>query len=127
MHWVRSNIRMGACWALLALAVQFVSLFGHVHPVAGIGTFRFLPLSDISSNASVIQDTPSAPSKPVGLAFDYCAICAAMNLAASGVPPSKPPLPLPSIAGPTPYWSNIRGLITAAPHILFRSRAPPLA
>jgi hypothetical protein len=127
MQWVRSNIRIGAYWALLSLAIQFVVLFGHVHPIGNSGSFRFLPLSAVSVDTSAMPDSPSAPAKPIGLAFDYCAICAAMNLAASGVPPSKPPLPLPLIAGQTPYWSNIHGLVAALPHILFRSRAPPLA
>src|ERR1700686_3018078 len=97
MRWIRLHVRFGSCFALFALVIQFLVTFGHMHCAESTWRSTFLPRNsltiDISSAA--FPDT-FPPSKPVGIAFDYCAICAVMNLAASIVPAAAPGLRVPA-------------------------------
>lgn len=127
MRWVRSNVRTGAWCALVALAIQFALLFGHVHPAAVRSAAGFSPLSIAGTDVPGTPGAPEGPAKPAGLPFDYCAICAVMNLAATGVPPSKPASPVALLADTALYWPLVHVRAAVLPHFLFQSRAPPFA
>jgi hypothetical protein len=129
MRWVRSNIRPGSWCALLALAVQFALSFGHVHRaefpwVSGHANLAALTAGAASATGS---DASAAPAKPIGLASDYCAICAVMVLANSVRPAAAPSSPLP--AGNIGVRFRVQAEVFSAtfPHRLFQARAPPLA
>jgi hypothetical protein len=128
MRWVRLHVRFGSCFALFALAVQFLLTFGHMHCAELTWPSIFLPRTsltiDISSAA--LPDT-SLPYKPVGIAFDYCAICAVMNLATSIVPAAAPGLPVPAALGAVRFQCTPDVSLAALPHFLYRARAPPLS
>jgi hypothetical protein len=129
MRRVRTNIRFGAWCALFALAIQFTVSFGHVHApenVASAGGLAPAALSDHGRPAA-LPDAPAAPSKPAGLGFDYCAICAVMNLAASALPAAAPALPVQTAFHPAPFWPQADTAQTAAAHRPFEARGPPLA
>src|ERR1700674_32857 len=129
MRWIRSNVRLGSSCALFALAIQFVLLFGHVHPADTAWRLRSLQLSALSTDvaSAAVPDAPSAPSKPVGLTFDYCAVCAVMNLAASVIPAATPGLLVPVALGRVPFQKIPDVSFAGSLHLLFRARAPPLA
>ena len=129
MRWVRSNIRPGSCCALFALAIQFALSFGHVHRaefpwVSGRATPSALTTVAASVTGSVAA---AGPAKPIGLASDYCAICAAMVLANSVRPAAAPSSPLPAGNIGVRFWARAEVFSATSPHRLFQARAPPLA
>ena len=93
MSRIRSHRRLGAWVALFALALQLVLSFGHVH----VGNAA--PASSAALAAAVVPGDDAAPGKdPDGGRHDgrdFCAICAALNLAASSVVPTVAALTLP--------------------------------
>ena len=128
MRWVRSNIRPGSWCAVLALAVQFVLSFGHVHRSEIPSVSASSPLSAISIGAASTtgSDASSAPAKPIGLGSDYCAICAVMVLANSVRMAAAAALPRPAVGTRAQFATNVQIGLVALPHLLFRARAPPL-
>jgi hypothetical protein len=126
MYWFRSHIRLGARLALLALAVQIVLSFGHIH-------FYALGLASANAaQAAMAQDAgapPPSKSGPIhksdGSAGANCAICALIQLSATSAPAAGPPLPLPANRGPIGRHFPVTLGLTASPHFLFQARAPP--
>src|ERR1700730_13311060 len=129
MRWVRSNVRFGSWCALFALAIQFIVLFGHAHRTDIAWPSGSSPLSALGTEvpSAAVPNAPSSPSKPAGLAFDYCAICAVMNLAGSVVPAAAPGLPVQVAISRVRFWTTLDVSLAALPHLLFQARAPPLA
>jgi predicted membrane metal-binding protein len=128
MRWVRSNIRLGSWCALLALAIQFVLSFGHVHRAEFPWVSGHANLSALTASAvSVTGSDASAAAKPIGLASDYCAICAVMVLANSVRPAAAPSSPLPAGNIGVRFWMQAEVFSATSPHRLFQARAPPLA
>src|SRR4051794_703024 len=94
MRWFRSRVRSGASLALVALAIQFVVSFAHVHipgagtgPVTGSAGWALgAPLAGRSTTDT--GGAPPAPSKPhlKGLAGDPCAICTLIQMSGATPP-----------------------------------------
>jgi hypothetical protein len=125
---LRSLRGWGGRIALLALWLQLGLAFGHIHPDDIYGPLGHPVIAD----HGVTEIVPHGPATPLGpfappLADQFCPICANMALAASLVMPPAvrlPPAPaiaMPAAVRPTPP------LLVAAPHLLFQTRAPPLA
>jgi hypothetical protein len=120
MHWVRRNCRLGSWAALLALCIQLVLSFGHIH------------LEDIygSSSATVaqLQAQPESPAdddhgKPE---HAFCVICAVLNLTSSSILPTVSLLPVPADR-PYEWFSDFRtAQVSSDFHFHFQARAPPL-
>ncbi len=106
--------RLGTRLGLLALVLQLVLSFGHVHP---------LP--------SAVATTSSAPAGGGGpdlpLAGDDCALCASIAAFAAADLPRQfdliPPTSVAQILAP----ASAAGEHRAAPILHFSSRAPPSA
>src|SRR3954451_15548278 len=94
MHWFRSNLRLGSRLALLALAVQVILSFGHVH------LFNPAPASPSSATAiasGAVLPRGDAPNhNPAGLPDADCPICALLQLVAMSAASVAPVLPLPA-------------------------------
>jgi hypothetical protein len=122
MHWFRSRLRLGSCIALLALALQLVLAFGHVH-LDGIGGHASARIEALGGTAPApaSNDTPD-------VADDYCAICALIHFAGALVPTELPPsLPLPVVfARWYPDAAATPELPISTP-AYFAARAPPVA
>ena len=127
MRWVRSNIRPGSCCALLALAIQLALSFGHVHRAEFPWVSGHASPSALAAGAASVSDAAAAPAKPVGLASDYCAICAAMVLANSVRPAAAPSSRMPAGNIGVRFWARAEVFSATSPHRLFQARAPPLA
>jgi hypothetical protein len=128
MRRIRLHVRFGSCFALFALVIQFLVTFGHMHYAELTWPSTFLPRSSLTIDiSSAALPGTSLPSKPVGIAFDYCAICAVTNLTASGVPAAAPGLPVPAALGAVRFQGTPDVSLAALPHLLFRARAPPLS
>jgi hypothetical protein len=123
MVWVRGNRRVGAWLGLLALALQLIVSFGHIH------------LSDIAipqaAAAAALADSAAAPNPgtPANRHHgtpDICAICVALNLTASSVVPTAASLVLPFVF--TQAWlpDSEAALVSSEPHLFFQARAPPV-
>jgi hypothetical protein len=119
MHWIRRNARFGSWAAILALTIQLVLSFGHIH------------LKDIQGSSAVITATAqvqsNSPADDDGgtTGHDFCAICVALNLTSSSV--------LPTVALPaTPFDHPYKWVADLHPaqvsyrvHFLFQPRGPP--
>ena len=120
MIWVRGNRRIGAWLGLLALALQLILSFGHIH------------LSDIAiPQAAAAADAAAAPNSGAPTnrhngTHDICAICVALNLTANSLVPTAASLVLPFVF--TQAWLRDfeAALISSEPHLFFQARAPPV-
>jgi hypothetical protein len=121
MCWFRSNIRLGARFALFALALQVVLSFGHVH-IYGIASQSATPVL----SAYVSQDGAGLPnpSDPRSADFD-CPICALIQLAATSTPSVPPELPVPVMVGLFRLEAPADLSSAASPYVHFQARAPP--
>src|SRR6266851_2146297 len=97
MRWVRTNLRYGSWCALLAVAIHIVVSFGHAHRIDAFRQLWPQAAAGIQGQSAVEPDGPA--SQPIGLAFEYCAICAVINMGASMVPAEAPASTAPTIIG----------------------------
>lgn len=126
MQWVRTNRRFGAWCALVAIALQIVLSFGHAHRIEDFrlgGLFQ----SAAAAQAQTAVEKGNPASKPVGPAVEYCAICVAINMGASAVPPEAPVWDVPIIAGRVRFAPHAEAAAGTLSHLLFQARAPPSA
>ena len=94
MSWIRKQIRWGAQLALMALAVQMVLTFGHVH------LERYLPAGATAAVESPEQPaSPTSPEHPYRgpLSRDFCAVCSTISLVGALVLPVAHALALPEV------------------------------
>ena len=122
LRWFRSNMRWGVGCALFALALQVALTLTHVH-VNGIGPRSAAAL------AVALADAPAEPANPhpMGVAGDFCAICAQIHLTGSLLPAATPSLPLPVTLSPLRQAIGTDRNHAASPPPLFQARAPPVA
>jgi hypothetical protein len=125
MYWVRTNRRFGAWCALLAITLQIVLSFGHIHRFDGFRPGTFLPQAIVA-----VQDQPAATagnpaSKPAGLAFEYCAVCAVIEMGASAVPAATPSYVTPITAGGVRFASYAAAAASTLERLPFEARGPP--
>jgi hypothetical protein len=110
--------------ALIALALQIVVAFGHVH-LHGLAQNSH---ATSAAQRAVLADTKSnVPAQIPADNDDYCAICASIFLASSAFAPAPPQLLIP-----TNFQRVEHSLKSARPladtlRLAFRSRAPPVA
>jgi len=127
MSWFRSHLHLGSWCALLALTVQLVLSFGHVHlsglrlPSATAATVQLSSDQPLQAKS----DAPAVPAKKQGLGADYCAICAFGKLAWFDA--EAPALPLPVATGPQCRSVLADAAPPACSQLLFQARAPPAA
>jgi hypothetical protein len=126
MRWFRSN-RGGVAWlAFFALACQLVLSFGHVHASKfGGGSLAFAAAE--TGNASA-DGLPSSPQKdPIGLAGDYCAICASISLAGTLILPILASILAARLFTDILPWSLAASEPASFDHRPFNARGPPHA
>jgi hypothetical protein len=93
MSWIRRHIRSGAWLALAALALHVALTFGHVHAeelspasmAASSTAVTDAQASDLADAASV--DASEQEQHRTLRAHHFCAVCAAISLLGSSVPP----------------------------------------
>ena len=123
MRWFRQNVRFGSWCALVALAVQLVFSFGHLHIVAsGAAAAALTSAAEPLSGAPEDQPTQSKHSRVA----DYCTICASIHLA--GLVTTEPSSVLaPHRSGAVRLTAAIEARPRAHSGLPFNARAPPLA
>ena len=124
MRWFRANRILGGRLALLALAVQFVVAFGHIHRDDIYGFTR-----TAAAIAAPVPDAsqPRPGNHPAKHGDDYCAICAAVSLLGNSFVAAAPSLPLPAASHAIERFDRVAAIFVAPRRAAFQSRAPPLA
>jgi hypothetical protein len=125
MRWVRTNRRFGSWCALLAIAIQIIVSFGHAHRVESFRQGELLPQAGIHGQLTVEPGDPA--SKPIGLPFEYCAICVVIKMGASTVPAEAPASGVPVVTGKARFVPHAEAATSTLGHLLFQARAPPSA
>jgi hypothetical protein len=123
MHWVRRNNKLGSLAALFALAIQLVVSFAHVH----LGDFQSpsAPIASQQVPAGMGGNGPADDDDRDPSGYNFCAICAALNLTSSSVVPVFE-LPAEPIAHPHKWALDIRhAQISRQFNLVFQARAPP--
>jgi hypothetical protein len=123
MGCVRASTRFGVCLALIALALQFVLPFGHVH-LEGIQ--RAVPTVH-AAGYDAHAFVPGSAQLPGEDDNGYCAICATIYLAANSFLPQAPQLTLPFVSLSIEHFHQIVLAALLPRRMPFQSRAPPLA
>ncbi|MGO9047835.1 MAG: DUF2946 family protein [Xanthobacteraceae bacterium] len=123
MRWVRTNRRCGGWLALLAVALQIVLSFGHVHLETLQSKSAGVPVAAFKAPDS----QPFSPQHPANEAGDYCAICAIIHIASTSFLPDAPLLPVPFVSRAVEHSSHFAFVFVAPQRTAFQSRAPPLA
>ena len=124
MRWFRANRILGGRLALLALAVQFVVAFGHIHRDDIYG-----PARPAAAIAAAVPDgsQPLPANHPTKHTDDYCAVCATMSLLGNSFVAAAPTLPLPATSQAIEQVDRVAIIFIAPRRAAFQSRAPPLA
>src|SRR5438094_8671074 len=78
MRWFRSNVRSGAWFALVAMALQLALTFGHLH--LRIASAASAPLA--AKAAITLPEGSSLPTKP-RLVDENCAVCTLIHMTGS--------------------------------------------
>jgi hypothetical protein len=108
--------------ALIALALQVVLTFGHVH-LRGLGGSSHRVIAGQASLAHLPLQAPAQiPSDD-----DYCAICASIFLASSAFAPAPLQLLVPASFRRIERYFNAAQPLAEQLRLAFRSRAPPVA
>lgn len=123
MRWVRTNRRLGSWCALVAIAVQIVFSFGHLHRAAGFGELPSQAAAGVYSQPTVEPGDPA--SKPIGLLFEYCAICVVIKMGESTLPAEAPAYGTPTIAAKAQFATHAEAAAWTLGRLLFHARAPP--
>jgi hypothetical protein len=120
MRRFRSNRRLGSGLALLALALQLLLTFGHVH------AFSQASLGPRLSSAVAANDLPGS-SDPAGKGqadFD-CPVCVLIHMSATSTPSVAPELPLPSAVDFVTLRPHAELASASLPQLPYKARAPP--
>jgi hypothetical protein len=122
MGWICRHKRHGAVPALIALALQIVLAFGHVHLRGLSGNSH----PAIAGQASLARLPLQAPAQSPSDDDDYCAICASIFLASSAFAPAPPQLLIPANFQRVEHCLNAASPLAELLRLAFRSRAPPV-
>jgi hypothetical protein len=122
MRWFRANKTFCSRLALLALAVQFVLAFGHIHRDDIYGRPAAAIAAAVPDGGQPLQgDHPSKHGD------DYCAVCATMSLLGNSFVAVAPALPLPVASQAIEQVDRVAAIFIAPRRAAFQSRAPPTA
>jgi hypothetical protein len=126
MGWFRSNRGVVAWLAFFALASQLLLSFGHVHvgQLTG-GSAAWAAIERGNAPGDVALSPP--PKNPTGLAGDFCAICANINLAGTLVLPILAAVLAPRLFSEILQWSLTANQPASPDHPPFSARGPPHA
>ena len=127
MRWVRTNLRYGSWCALLAIAIQIIVSFGHAHRIEGFRLGELLPHAAAGVHGQSTVEPGDPASKPIGLPFEYCAICVVIKMGASTMPAAAPASGVPIAAGQVRFAPHVEAAAWTLGHLLFQARAPPFA
>jgi hypothetical protein len=122
MRWFRSNVRSGAWFALVAMALQLALTFGHLHLRVNSAASAQLA----AKTTITLPDGSSSPTKP-RLVDENCAICTLIQMAGATALVAVVWLLLPSLFASTTFAIRVEHALAASPPLNFQARGPPIA
>jgi len=122
MHSVVGKGRIARWLAFVALALQLVLSFGHVHLDGARHSYPVAANAAAGGAASPLPDPLRSDDGD-----DYCAVCATIFLASNSFVPQAPVLPAPPAARAVDHGERAIVFLTTERRTPFRSRAPPAA
>ena len=123
MSWITRHKRYGIVLALIAVALQIVLAFDHVHLPGLVQN----PHAAITQRVAKSQTAPQAPAQTPIDDDRFCAICASILLASSAFAQAPPQLVVPANFQRVEHSFDATRPLTEPPRLAFRSRAPPVA
>jgi len=109
------------------MAIQIIVSFGHAHRIEGFRQGALLAQAT-SAIQSPLSSEPGDPTpKPIGLVFDYCAICVVVNMGMAMLPPDAPASAAPVDVSAVQFLPRAEAAPWTLWHLLFQARAPPFA
>src|SRR5215468_8315380 len=127
MRWFRTNLRRGSWCALLAMAIQIIVSFGHAHRIEGFRQGALFPQTTAGIHDQSTIEPSDPASKPIGLPFEYCAICVVIKMGGSTMPAEAPAYGIPIDVSWVRFSSRTEAAASTSGHLLFQARAPPSA
>jgi hypothetical protein len=109
------------------MAIQIIVSFGHAHRIEGFRQGALLPQATSGINSQLSVEPGGQAPKPIGLVFDYCAICVVINMGASMMPPYAPASGVPVDVRKVQFSPHAEAAPWTLGHLLFQARAPPFA
>ena len=119
MRWFRSNVRSGAWFALVAMALQLALTFGHLH-------LRVASAASAAKATITLPDGSSLPTKP-RLVDENCAVCTLIQMTGAAALVAAVLLLLPVLFASTRFTIRIEHRLAASPPLHFQARGPPIA
>ena len=128
MRWFRSHRTRGSDLALLALVIQLAVSLVHVH-VGRVtpGVSKSASFLDVRAAGRKSAISLSAGDEAPAIADDYCAVCALIHLASTGVAAQPPTLTLPLVFDLLQRGPSVESVTALRRHARVQARAPPLA
>jgi len=124
MQWIRRNSGFCSGAALLALAIQFVVSFGHVH-LQGLQGSSLVVAIQLQPQANGAGSTGPADDDQGTNRHDFCAICIALSLTSNSALPTISSLTIP-VDQPHKWIADFRTTqVSFGLHFHFQARAPP--
>src|SRR5579871_3576508 len=127
MRWVRGNLRVGSWCALVAVAIQLVLSFGHVHRLDPLRQATLWSQAASGTNTQAAGDESSPASNPVGPSFEFCAICVVVKMGAAMMPAQAPVSFEPAPTRQIRYLPLADAAPPGSPYRSFEARGPPFA
>lgn len=122
MRWVRRNLQIGSRLALVALALQILLSFTHVH----LGDLS-QPHRDVTSVAVADETANTSPQPPITDDDRLCPVCVLIQLAGTTVQSVPPVLHLPALLDWVPPETAVASVPPVPARSSFNPRAPPSA
>jgi len=120
----RAGRRFRTWLACFSLLLQLAATAGHFHRE----DFTFIAVGKAALPANGVQGTPTQPGgQPTLPAHDDCSLCFSLQLAGASALPAPVVLVVPDEHATVLPSSATALRLTAAAHLLFQTRAPPIA
>ena len=109
------------------MAIQIIVSLGHAHRIEGFRQGALLPQATAAIQNQLTNDPGDPTSKPVRLAFDYCAICVITNMVASLMPADAPASGVLVDVSKLQFSPRAEATPSTWRYLFFQARAPPSA
>jgi hypothetical protein len=120
MRWFRSNVRSGAGFALVAMALQLALTFGHFH-------LFVTSAAQLAAKTAIAQpDGSSLPAKPRPI-DQNCAVCTLIQMVGATALVAAACLLLAALFASTAFPIRVEHELAASLPLNFQARGPPIA
>jgi hypothetical protein len=109
------------------VAIQLGVSFGHVHRIDPLRQAGLWSQAASTTDSQSATDESTPASKPVGSAFEFCALCVVVKMGAAMMPAQAPASFGPAIISQIQFLPRADAAPPGSPHRSFEARGPPFA